>query len=325
MIIETKSHHSPVMFGKLAQYFTKDHELPAPQVYNMLADPENLQSVIQEQRFNYQQYSTKRKGGIVCSHEMICPTLADAKADKITPEILYDLGKEYLDLRAPNAKAFLQVHNNVTVYQQGKKTEIYRPHLHISITGNQIASSKQISMRKKEYSKVRSEIAFYAMKEHNLEQAYNCSLNFNRELSKEKRCRRSSEVRWQKRTQGKNISRKEEMALIFNEVLATSKNLSDINKNLLTNDIELIQRGNTSVLLRMEKNRKGELSLKRYRLKTIGVLNEFNQKQTEWGKEKILKNTQEKRKMRLQILREKEALNLDKNRQNQEYERQHQR
>jgi len=325
MIIETKSHHSPIMFNKLAQYFTKDHELPAPEVYNMLATPENLQTVIEEQRLNYQNYSTKRKGGIVCSHEIICPTLADAKANKITPEILYDLGREYLELRAPNAKAFLQVHNNVTVYQQGKKTEVYRPHLHISITGNQIASSKQISLRKAEYAEVRTKIALYAMEKHQLEQAYNCSLNTSKELSKEKNYRRSSEVRWQQRTEGKKISRKEEMALIFNKVLENSKSLTEMNKNLLANDIELLQRGNTPVLLRMERNKKNELSLKRYRLKTLGVLSTYNQKQAEWEKEITLKSTQQNRKIRLQLIREKEELNLEKNRENRGHERHHQR
>jgi len=252
------------MFGFLLDYFTKEQDT-SPETYNILAPPEALPQIKQEYLKNYFQYSKKRKNAVVCSHEIISPHPKDAR--EVTAEKLYDLAREYMRLRAPNALGFFQVH----LKADGEE----RPHAHLLISGNEIGSSKQISLRKKEYQKVKQTLkrytrekypelkhAFVFQKDHQLKK------EFLNEQSKRKHQEKQISIRMKKPTRTQEL--KETLEQGFN----IAKTQKEFDQFLEKQGLVKYKRGKHHGII----DSKG----KKYRLKTLGLDETYKIKQKEF-------------------------------------------
>lgn len=280
MIIKAMSKKDYRMFQKLVDYFTKDKDLPEPQTYNLLTPPDNLKAVVREFQTNYQKYHSRHKGSVVCMHEIISPHPSDAQ--HVTTDMLYDLGFQYIQERAPDSLGFLQVHIKV----EGRT----RPHVHILLSGNEMGSDKQISLKKDEYKEVKEKIKRYTLEKYpELKHAFQFNHQHKKDFLKEQSRRRHNEVQRYKRE--KSLSHKDKLTLAFIKTLRNADNIQDFILSLERSKAKLYVRGkNVGIVDIKEDGTEG----RRYRLETLNVFDEFEKRQMEWKREQT-KDLEQKR------------------------------
>ena len=122
--------------------------------HNLFVDGnENGCSAIEEQFIQNQKYAAYRTNGVVMYHEILSLSVHDNKL--VTEEMLLDMGRKYLEMRAPKAMAFGRTHfdrNN--------------PHLHLMISGNEVESRKKAWVYKGEFKKIKRELEVYQRKQY---------------------------------------------------------------------------------------------------------------------------------------------------------------
>ncbi len=138
-----KSHS----FGQLLAYMTIP-EQPGPSITHNLQSPGNDIAGIHREFLDNTRYLPPRKNGNVLYHEIL--SFSDQDRTSVTPTILEDLTRKYLELRSPNALAFAQAHFD---------TEC--PHMHIMISANNLASSKRLRLSRVEFAGVKRSLEQY--------------------------------------------------------------------------------------------------------------------------------------------------------------------
>lgn len=241
-VYNSQDSEPKIVFKHLIDYFTQDVDLPDPEGHN-LYDPTNLNRVEQDFKVNYFCHNKKRHSGNIVFHDILSPDPRDR--EHITPEILYDIGFKFIELKAPNSLAFMQVHP--------KADEIERPHIHIMISANEYGSGKQVALSKWEFQQVKTEMKKYVLKEYpQLQHAF----KFNQ-----------------------SITLKEKMAMVFKEKLCQAPTKEIFTTILKEAGFQLYKKGKHFGLVQIHEN---EVQGRRYRLKTLKVADEFNVRLIEW-------------------------------------------
>lgn len=138
-------------FKSLVDYITKerneDHELRLDIHHNIrpTEDPQHLAIQFKENDLAFRKV---RKNGVVLYHEVLSFSANDR--EKLTPAIIEDLVREYLDLRAPGALAFGSTHL--------RESHI---HVHLCISGNNYRSSKATRLEKEDFINIRKSLEEY--------------------------------------------------------------------------------------------------------------------------------------------------------------------
>lgn len=282
MIIKSMSRKSSHVFGQLVRYFRRDEkccDLSAARGFNLLVDLDDLEAVAGEFRENYHEHSLKNSGHVVAYHEVLAPLPEDA--GRITPEVLYDLGACYLENRAPDALAFMQVHEDI----RGER----RPHLHLLISGNLIASPRQVRIGKERFAQVKQAVRKYA-------RARYPELKLVCDFEKGAAKARGKDVEIQVKNRGGELTRKEKVRVMYRESLARARDPQHLEKLLRACGYECYVRGNTPGIIGPD----GE----KYRLKTLGVLADLERKRLEWALESDRQSELEHRRQMLARLRQ---------------------
>lgn len=115
------------------------------------SDPGNLQAM-EEAFVKNSVHQRRRANGIGQYHEIISFDAKDAHILQENPQILEDIARVYLELRAPHAVAIAKPHID--------KDHI---HLHVMISPNDLGSSKNIRLSKAEFSALRRTMEEYQL------------------------------------------------------------------------------------------------------------------------------------------------------------------
>jgi hypothetical protein len=122
---------------------------PLSITHNMFCSPDNLDEIVKEFIENYS-YSTKRKDFVVLYHEILSFHPKDSK--KLTNQAVKSIVRKYLWLRASKGLTFAKTHFD--------KDHI---HIHILISGNRIASNKQLRLSRYEFQNIQKEMEHFQL------------------------------------------------------------------------------------------------------------------------------------------------------------------
>lgn len=152
MIIKIFTCKSP-RFAELIHYITKDrpHNQHPLRFFQCLPSQE-IEAIIQAFQEN-DSYRIPHKNGNVCYHSILSFHVLDNAF--ITPNILYDLIRQYIQLRAPHTPCFAQSHHD--------KEHV---HIHALIAGNQYKSAQTTRQSRKEFYQLRVALEQYQEKKY---------------------------------------------------------------------------------------------------------------------------------------------------------------
>ncbi len=253
-------------FNQLLSYI----DLPAqkgkkPILFNLRSTGDYPQKIVTE-FFKNAQFCGDRKNGVYLYHEIL--SVSEGDRGVISEEILEDLAEHYLQLRAPGALAYGRVHFN-------RKN----PHIHLMISANEVNSRKKIRLSKSQFQRVKRDLETYQKRHY--PQLVNSIVQ---EPNKRKRKIQTAEQERTKRLkkQNKQIpTRKEKIKILFLQILKVARGESLFIKALEAEGLTLYQRGKILGL----RDQGG----KKYRLRTIGVLEDYEKRSSEWNRKKYRK------------------------------------
>ncbi len=119
-------------FGQLLAYITIPEQAGPAVLHNLHSDGNDL-AAIHSEFLDNSRYLPPRKNGNVLYHEIL--SFADFDKPSVTPSILEDLTRQYLELRAPYALAYTKAH-----------FETDCPHMHIIISANALESTRRLRL-----------------------------------------------------------------------------------------------------------------------------------------------------------------------------------
>lgn len=270
MIIHTLSKKSPHMFGVIVDYLAAGRAESDPaRGFNLWASPEDPEAVKQEFLRNYAQHHCKQRGRVVLMHEIISPDPEDA--EKVTPEMLHDIAEKYLEARAPEAMGYLVYHEKL---DQNNRPQ---PHVHILLSGNKISSKRSIRLSKEQYGEVRQNVARYAYEKYGLSQAYEQeNEGQKKEFTKEKVKRVQREVQRGKRD--KSLSKKEQVETVFRTLFSGAGDKALFDQAMREAGFAWNRTGKNPSVIDIASGKK-------YRLKTLGMVEDYERRSQEWEKD----------------------------------------
>lgn len=264
-------------FSQLVDYMNKEGEREKIfDIYHNIYASDSKEFIAEEFKKNAE-FLKERKNGNMFYHEMVSVTKSKSISIEKQKEILRDLVKDYIELRAKNNLVYAVMHTD-------KKDNL---HYHLMISSNEYKNEKKHRLSKTGFAKIQKEIEKYVLNNYpQMEQ----KIIYNQEKKSEKT--KSSEFEFKKRT-GKE-SQRDSVKRRLNEVFEKSKTKQEFFNNLADNNFELYVHGNTIGVTCKETK-------KNYRLKTLGLLNDFYKispaiQEAENRKEEIKKSREESQK-----------------------------
>ena len=251
--------------------------------WNINTKTDDIKEIWSEFKENAQ-YMQKRKNGVLFYHEIISLN----EKDKSNSNILIDLAKEYIRIRAWDALVYGKVHIN-----EGKN-----PHIHLIISANHRKSKKKLRLSKFQFLKIKKQMERYQklkypdleyskvnhwwqVKENERNNESNEIKSKNQEVKKEKsfepkktRGERERDRRL-KKTQTKNPSEKDRIAHILRKCLDEASSQQIARKRMAENSLELYHRGKTTWVQNTATGRK-------HRLKTLWLAEAYTQALERW-------------------------------------------
>lgn len=157
-------------FKQLLLYMNTPQERGKRPVFHNLETSQNNLVKIANEFMRHSGYIKPRENGVFLYHHVL--SLSSYDKEKVTEQVLNNIARKYLELCAPEAKAYALAQFNTD-----------NPHIHILISANKLESSEKIRISKKDFFSMRREMDKYlANKYPELEQ----SLIFDREISRKK-------------------------------------------------------------------------------------------------------------------------------------------
>lgn len=153
MIFKTYTRRT-ASFKQLVNYISHPIEKGKdPVLHNIDEDPKRLQMIINDFMRNSRHifdslYARQTSKPVVLHHEII--SLSSNDKERVTEDILNDLARKYLELRAPEAKAFALSQFNTA-----------NPHIHLVISANKAESSEKMHISNKAFFSIRQEMDKY--------------------------------------------------------------------------------------------------------------------------------------------------------------------
>lgn len=144
-------------FGRLVDYIGKEEvrgegKESSLRVLHNLQHTDDLKAIAEQFREN-DEFRKRRVAGVTCYHEILSFHRDDRQ--HLTHEVIEDLTREYLSLRAPNGLAFAMPHYN-------------REHLHVHIIlgGVEFRSAKTLRMDNVAFARLRHSIEEYQLERY---------------------------------------------------------------------------------------------------------------------------------------------------------------
>lgn len=133
----------------LTKYIGRDAAANTPAIlHNTRVANDNQPDAIAAEFSNNAAFLKQRKNGVQLYHEILAFSPDDAPA--MTFDMVQDITRKYLELRAPDCLAYAKIHFD--------KAHI---HVHVMISANPIGSAKRLRLSKSEFANVKTRINDY--------------------------------------------------------------------------------------------------------------------------------------------------------------------
>lgn len=262
MIIKTTRYRNK-RFKELLNYISSDKgrvdQSDSFSIYHNLRSTDKDEIITEFERND--QYRKARKRGVVIYHEILSFHIDENKGN-LNLEVLEDLTRQFIDLRAPKALCYAKPHLHF------KNDNI---HIHVMISGNELNSTKTLRIDNKTFVNIRKDMEKYQMDKYPKLTNSICYLNKwekDKALEEEKLKTKDSEFQLKKRT-GKQ-SDKEKISQIIKVCYDQSESKDDFFKQIVKQGFEIYKYRNR---INGIKDKSG----KKYRFKTLAI----SQKQIE--------------------------------------------
>ena len=263
MIVKSLPRKTP-SFGQLLLYINAPAETGPAIFHNLQHQVDDLEGVESEFRAN-SRLLAPRKNGNYLYHEILSLGVDDAPL--VTPELLEDITRTYLTLRAPQALAYAKAH-----------LESANPHVHLMISANTAGSSKRLRLSRQQFQRVKRQLEQY-QREHYPHLTHSLVFDQPRSSRRPKRIqqrRAESERARRLKHEGKPArSRKEALQSTILTELTTASSGQEFSQQLQTHGLRLSRRGRHIAVQEMPNG-------KRYRLRTLGLETSFQKALSQW-------------------------------------------
>jgi len=242
-------------FSQLVDYFEDGRQDEKYSIFHNLYST-NAEAIKEEFTTNAN-FLPKRKNGVYMYHEILSITDTGNLSREQQKEILKNIGLEYIRTRANKNLVYAVLHDD-------KADNL---HYHFMISSNELMSEKRLRLSKEEFSQFKKDLELKVLTEYpELEQKklINKEAGLNKD-SGEKLSNKGVEL---KRRTGKT-SQRDDLKDRLKTVFAGSKNKAEFFTFLEKENLSIYVNGNTIGILDKATDRK-------HRLKTLGMLDEFN-------------------------------------------------
>ena len=243
-------------FTQLYDYITRDKDNDARFNYHSNIFGLDRKAILNEFQENAH-LLPKRKNGNYLYHEIISISRAKNITETQQKQILFDIIQQYAQSRAKDCLVFGGIHDE----------KDHHLHFHLMISANNVGKNKRYRLPKKTFDEIKKGLEIYVLKKYpQLEQ--------KKLISKEpnKKSLTNKEQAIKKRT-GKN-TQKEMIKEKIKICLAKSFSQSEFEQHLQEENLKYYRRSEKTM---------GVIALdtdKKYRIKTLGLDNEFKQWQS---------------------------------------------
>lgn len=282
MIIKSMSRKQAT-YSQLVDYFEDGRQDERYNIYHNIYST-NAEKIKEEFHQNAA-YISKRKNGVYMYHEILSITKTKNLTVERQKEILKDIGLDYIRNRAKNNLVFGVLHDD-------KDDNL---HYHFMISSNELQNEKKHRFSKDEFSKFKKDLEQRVLTQYpELEQKKLISREPGSEKEPgEKLSNKGAEL---KRRTGKT-NQKDDVKERLRTIFSGSKTKADFFTALEKEQLSIYVHGNTIGILDNATGRK-------HRLKTLGMLDEFNAvseiiEKAETGKEDSKANANEFSKERI--------------------------
>jgi len=245
MIIKSLSRATK-SFEALYNYLTRDQD-SILNGYNLYSDVYSQKELVEEflENANFLKYA---RGKNYLYHEIIALNKNNLSLEE-EQKILQDIANKYLSLRANNHLAFSSLHKD-------KK----HTHIHLMISANEMMGERRVRLSKAEFASIQKELEQYINTTYPQLEATHHYQKQGKELSKAK----NSEQALKQRT--KKPSKKEELHQHLKDIFSYAKTKEEFKSYSQKLGVEFYTRGQSIGVI---------YNNKKYRLKTLGVLEEY--------------------------------------------------
>lgn len=244
MIIKSMSRKS-TSFTQLYDYLTREAD-DFCFTKNTYSNIQNKKELLKEFYHNAE-FLKNSRGKVYLYHELL--SLKKNNLSKLRQkEILLDLANRYLEQRANNHLSFGVIHED--------KAHI---HLHLMISANEIESEKRVRLSKTKFASIQKNLELYKNEKY-IELQKSSLYQEQKDFSKEKQ--KEQEIRHKRNTKTIKDEIKQNLENAFKKV--ASKTYFD--NHIKSLEYEFYTRGTTTGIIYQGK---------KYRLKTLGLENEY--------------------------------------------------
>ena len=138
MVIKSLSRRDPASIGQLLGYISREGAGDRPLLHNLPLSASADLTAAAAAFLENAALLPERKNGIAYYHEIL--SLSGCDQPQATAEMLLDLARHYLQLRAPAALAYGRVH-----FDPGPQKN---PHIHLAISANLCGPRKKLRLTK---------------------------------------------------------------------------------------------------------------------------------------------------------------------------------
>lgn len=263
LVIKSLSRRSK-SFGQLLRYFWKEGRDASTDIGHNLPLNGRGRGTVQTTFLENAQYLKARKNGIVLYHEILSFHPDDKM--QLSPVILQDMANQYLQTRAPEGLGYGVIHWD-------KKN----PHVHLMLSANKLNSSQKIRLSKKRFQQVKDKVSLYLKEQYPQLSATLAKRTNQPEQQRKTTVSRAEEGMNTRNKTNKQVSQKHQAKKQMENLIQQSTSLDDLKTKLQQQGDQLYIRGKQQGVI---------WSGKKYRLKTLGLLDLWQQQQQIWQRTK---------------------------------------
>lgn len=268
MIIKSMARKE-TSFKSLVEYMHKEGDKNTRTIMRNLLS-EDRKKIVENFEENAK-YLPKRKNGNYLYHEIITIPKSSNISEKKQEQILLDLSEKYLEKRASDLLSYGVIHHDTN-----------NLHIHLLISANELYSNKRFRLTKKNFSDIQKEIEEYKIEKYP-------KLDSQKIYTQDKTETKTISQREFEIIKRGGTSKKKEIRDIVRDIIERSQNLNELNLSLEKINFKVYARGDTVGLENISNQ-------KRYRLKTLGINEEYLDKMAEFEKINKRANFREKGK-----------------------------
>lgn len=128
-------------FGQVLAYINRPSAKGRPILHNLINGADDLGAIEREYLDNFR-YLPERKNGNALYHEIL--SFGEDDGPHLDDDVIDDLVRRYLELRAPNALAYARSHGDRACV-----------HVHLLISANNVASHRRLRLSKGQFERVK--------------------------------------------------------------------------------------------------------------------------------------------------------------------------